>query len=183
MIAQIEDALLALVADVLGNTLKETGTLPGGWTHDTLQRALQFAPGVYVGFIGMVPGVNDRLHGRFTLYAVTKGPKDQHRRRGTPREIGAYEIIERLLSRLTDFTVEGAGRAEVRSVDNLFRDAMFDLGGTVYGIQLQFQNLCYADKVDPTTLDDFITFDARYDVDTDQDGEPDAHDYVTGLDQ
>lgn len=184
MIATIEDALLALISEVLGNTIRESGTLPGGWTHDTLQRALQSAPGVYVGFIGMTPGINaDRMHARFTVYAVTKGPKDLLRRRGTEREIGAYEIVERLLARLTDFAMPEVGRAEVRGVDNLFRDAMFDLGGTVYGIQLQFQDICFADLVDPATLDDFITFDARYDVDTHQDGEPDAHDYVTDLDQ
>ena len=183
-IATVEDAILAEVDAALGNTIRSRDTLPGGWTMDTLQRALQFAPGVYVAFQGLAqaqtPGHYD---GRFSVYVVVKGAVEADRRRGNARVIGAYDILELLLPRLDGLTVSGIGTLRVRGVDNLFRDAMFDLGGTVYGINLALGNMPFEYQADMSTLDDFVTFDAVYDLDPAQDGEPAAEDHVTGLDQ
>lgn len=180
VIAAVEDAVLEAVNTAVGAALRQTGSLPGGWTGDTLQRALQFAPGVFVGFNGMTPGRGQGFHnGRFSVYAVTKGVNDTDRRRGTGRVIGAYDIVEALLPVLDGLLVAEIGSAEVRGVDNLFRDAMFDLGGAVYAIQLQIPNMPFDGAVDPASLDDFITFDARFDINSAEADEPVAEDNVS----
>ena len=184
IIAAIEDALLAEIGAALGSAVRKTGSLPGGWTLDALQRALQFAPGAYVAFQGAKPGAGQGHHdGRFTVYAVSKGASESDRRRGNARVIGAYDMLERLLPRLSVLTVPDIGSIRIAGVENLFRDAMFELGGTVYGINLELPNMPFEYVADLASLDDFVTFDARYDLDTTQDGEPLAEDTVTGLDQ
>lgn len=141
-IAQIEDALIAAAGQVLGNTVRQIESVPGGWTMETLQRALQFAPGIFTTFQGAVPGTAPNyLNGRFTVYCVTKGADEQTRRRGNQRVIGAYDLVAALAPTLGGLLVTGVGTLVLRGVDNLFRDAMFELGGTVYGIQLEVPNM------------------------------------------
>jgi phage gp37-like protein len=155
----VEDAILAAVTAVLGATVKKMETVPGGWTFDTLKRALQSAPGVYVAFHGAAPGGADGyFDGRFSVYMVSKGASETDRRRGNQRVIGAYDMVERLLPKLSVLTVPDVGSAKVSGVDNLFRDAMFDLGGTVYGINLTMPNMPFDYQVDETTLADFVLF-------------------------
>lgn len=165
LIAAIEEAVLATVAQVLGSTVREKKSLGGGWTMEMLDKALQFAPGVYVAFLGggpmAQPGAFD---GKFMVYVVTKGALEPARRQGGLGTIGAYDILERLLSRLDGMLVPGIGSLVVTGIDNLFRDAMFDLGGTVYGIGLTMLNMSLLIDLDESSLDDFITFAADYDL-------------------
>ncbi len=184
VISTIEDALLAAVETALGSTVRKKESLPGGWTSDMLTRALQASPGVYAAFQGGRRGAGDGYQsGRFTVYVVAKGAREAERRRGNSRVIGVYEMLELLLPPLDGLAIPDIGTMEVTGIDNLFRDAMFDLGGTVYGIGLTLPNMPFDYLTDTTSLDDFITFDATYDIDTTQDGEPVAEDQVTGLDK
>lgn len=184
LIAAVEDAVLAEVAATLGGTVRKTGSLPGGWSVDSLQRALQFSPGVYVAFQGMTPGAGSEYHhGRFSCYVVSKGAAEADRRRGNARVIGAYDMLERLLPRLANLAVPDVGTLKLRGVDNLFRETLIELGGTVYGINLELPNMPFDYTADLATLDDFVTFDVVHDLDTTQDSEPLAEDHVTGLDQ
>jgi phage gp37-like protein len=162
LISAIEDKILAEAKDVMGNTVRLVETLPGGWTMETLKRALQFAPGVYVAFNGAVPGLDDGyLDGRFSVYTVSKGASEKDRRRGNPRVIGAYDMVEMLLPRLSVLSVADIGSAKVSGVDNLFRDAMFELGGTVYGINLTMPNMPFDYRADESALADFVLFHAE----------------------
>ena len=157
VIATIEDALVTEVKGVLGATVKKVETLPGGWTHKSLQRALQFAPGVFVAFNGGRGGISDGyIDGRFSVYLVTKGPGEEERRRGSGRVIGVYEMVELLVPALSVFAVPEIGSAVVNGVDNLFRDAMFELGGTVYAINLTMPNMPFDFEPDITGLADFV---------------------------
>lgn len=159
IIATIEDAIKAEVTTALGATVKKIETVPGGWTFDTLKRALQFAPGVYVAFHGAPKGQTDGyFDGRFSVYMVSKGASEEDRRHGNLRVIGAYDMLERLLPRLSVLDVPDIGSAMVAGVDNLFRDAMFDLGGTVYGINLTMPNMPFDYQADESVLADFILF-------------------------
>jgi phage gp37-like protein len=182
LIADIEDAIIAKAEDLLGNTVKEVVSIEGGWTLDMLKRALQFAPSVYVAFLGAKRGVSEGYHnGRFAVYVVTRAALAPARRRGTTREIGAYDIIELLSRNLDGMSVADIGTLTQQSIDNLFRDAMFELGGSVYGLMYEAANMPLGYEADETTLDDFITFHADHDIN--QDGEVDAADTVTGLNQ
>lgn len=167
MISGVEDAIIAAANAALGATVRKIETVPGGWTMDSLTRALQFSPGVYVACHGFAPGsADDCLDGRFTVYVVNKGASEEDRRRGNARVIGAYEMIELLLPRLSSMTVPEIGSLAVKGVDNLFRDAMFDLGGTVYGINLTLPNVSLDYQADESQLADFVLFHAEaYDED------------------
>ncbi|PLX49119.1 MAG: hypothetical protein C0613_08330 [Desulfobulbaceae bacterium] len=157
IITDIEDAIISLAAARLGSTVRKIETLPGGWTMETLKRALQFAPGVYVAFLGAKPGsVDGYFDGRFSVYMVSKGASETSRRRGNQRVIGAYDMIERLLPYLHVLDVEEIGSAMVSGVDNLFRDAMFELGGTVYAINLTMPHMPLDYEPDISGLADFV---------------------------
>lgn len=162
-ITTIEDALIAEAKAVLGQTVKEVESRPGGWTHDSLTRALQFAPGVYVGFMGAKRGAAEGYQDlRFSLYCVTKGVDDVARRRGTSKVIGAYDIAYLLLQNLDGFQVPQMGLVRCAGINNLFRDAMFDLGGAVYSLELIVPNVDCTYQADLTTLSDFVLWHADH---------------------
>ena len=182
VIATVEDAIVGHAKATLGfpdaPVVKVAETLPGQWTLEALRRALQHAPGVYVGFIGGPAGVTGGyLNARFALYAIAKGASEHARRRGTAVEIGAYDIIERLAVAFDQFSIDAVGSIFVRSVDNLFREAMFDLGGSVYGLTLEVPNMPWPDK-NTADLAPFITYHAEHSI-VPGDEEPEAIDEVT----
>lgn len=200
VIDTVEQALVDEAKAALGSTVRKVETLGGAWTLDALRRALQTAPGVYVAFLGGQRGTaTGYVNGRFGVYAVTKGPLEPGRRQGTPREIGAYDIIERLYSRIDGKTIAGVGSCQATEMANLFQEAMFDLGGTVYGITVGLPNMPMVYEADLASLADFATFNAQLDIpphesETEHDkwlqeppdyttSTPDAEDTVTGLDQ
>lgn len=166
-----EDAIAAGVKAALGfnaqppaPVVRQVETLPGNWTIETLKRALQFAPGVYVAFLGGAKNSDGGyIDARFALYAVTKGAREQERRHGNPREIGAYEIVSILGARLDRLDVPNIGALFVKSVENVFSEAMFDLGGTVYALTLELPNLPWDDK-DISGLSPFVTFEGTHSI-------------------
>lgn len=179
VISQIEDALLAKAELLLEDKVRVFESLPGGWTMDMLTRALQKAPGVYVAFQGLRESSHRQMFdGRFTLYCVTKGADELARRRGNSRVIGSYDMVCILAPVFARFTIDEIGTSRVRGVDNLFRDAMFDLGGTVYGIQIEVPHLSLSELDDGADLNDFESLLIQYDIDTDQEEEPLAEDNI-----
>lgn len=179
VIAAVEAAILAKVETTLGNTVKVKGSLAGSWTLDMLKRALQNAPGVYVSFLGARanPNVDGYMDGNFVVYAVTQGPVEALRRQGTPREIGAYEIVERLVPVLGGLGVADVGTIRVQDVTNLFKEATFELGGTVYGIALVLPNMPMTYQADLAGLAPFLLFHAEHSL-VAGDAEPAAVDEV-----
>lgn len=166
VIADVEAAIVNAAKTALGfpdaPRVKVVDSLPGPWTLDALKRALQSAPGVYAGFIGGSKGADGGyLTARFGLYAIAKGAIERNRRHGTPAEIGAYEMVEVLAVALDRLDVPNIGSVYVASVDNLFREALFDLGGSVYGITLEVPNMPWPEK-DITDLAPFMTYHAEH---------------------
>ena len=166
VIATVEDAIVATAKTALGfpaaPVVRVVDVLPGGWTLDMLKRALQAAPAVYVAFAGGAQQSSlGYVHGRFSVYAVTKGPVEEDRRRGNPRVIGAYDIVERLATHLDEIDVPDIGTLFVRGVENVFRDALFDLGGTVYALNTELPNMPWPKK-DISALASFVTFDGTH---------------------
>lgn len=166
VIATVENAILtqALASMPAANVVRDSGSLPGGWTLDMLRNALQFAPGIYVAFTGG-KSINHRaarIDAQFVVYAVTKEPLEISRRTGNRRPIGAYEMIESICAGLHQFLVPNLGSLDFVRLDNLFRDALFNLGGTVYaatfGIGLEFE-------LPEPNADIFTHFHADYDID------------------
>lgn len=180
IIATVEAAILAQVQTTLGAAVKVKESLAGSWTLDLLKKAIQMAPGVYVAFLSGRgnPDADGYMDGSFVVFVVAGGPLEAQRRQGTPRVIGAYEIVERLVPVLAGLNVPDVGTLRVQDVNNLFKEATFELGGTVYGITLSLPNMPMTYQADLARLADFITFAADYDLQP-ADGEIDAQDTVT----
>lgn len=163
-IATVEDAMIERAKRALGfpsaQVVKQVETLPGGWTLDMLRRALQAAPGVYIAFLGGQSTTSGGyVNARFAVYVVSKGVHEDERRRGNPREIGAYETAERLVVDLDGLDIADVGTLVLRAVENVFSEAMFELGGTVYALTFELPNLAFGMK----SIDDlapFVTFEA-----------------------
>lgn len=133
----IQQALLNAAEARLGNTVREYGTLGGQWSYDALSRALQTAPGVYASFVGGKPsGAPGYIGGEFAVYCVNKAALEPQRRAGTARVIGADEMALNLAAVLDRMLIPGVGSVRLQSIDNLFSEAMFELGGAVYGLRL-----------------------------------------------
>lgn len=177
IIGTIEDALLGIAKATLGDTIKQCQSIGGVWTEQSLQRALQFAPGVYVAFIGASKaGLLGYMNLSYSVYCVSKGSDDVNRRRGNPRVIGAYDLVARLSTAFSGAVLVDIGSIELQRIENLFADALFDIGGSVYALQLSIPNVSFATAQDVTGLDDFMTFDGRF---SQGDDAPLAHDIVT----
>tara|TARA_R110000850_G_scaffold40239_2_gene103726 strand:+ start:492 stop:1052 length:561 start_codon:yes stop_codon:yes gene_type:complete len=104
MIAEAEDAIVTAIKGVLGQTVKTVEILPGPWDQDALTLAFRRTPGVWVYFDGGQPGKGargNRLAGRFLVYAVTSHASGTRERQiGNSHQVGAYEIIERVVPTL-----------------------------------------------------------------------------------
>lgn len=161
-IATAEQFLIERTKSVFGATVREVKSLGGGWDIDSLKRALQFAPSVYVAFHGMA-AADVPVHAdlRFSLYVVTKGAQEEDRRIGTARVLGAYDIVSRLIPTFANAVVPALGSLKFQGCDNLFREAMFDLGGTVYALQFVLPRVSFEQELS-SDLDDFLTFDETY---------------------
>lgn len=179
VIATVEAAILAQVQAALGNTVKVRESLAGSWTMDLLKAAIQKAPGVYVAFLSGRgnPSADGYLDGSFVVYAVTGGPLEAQRRQGTPRVIGAYEIVERLVPVLAGLKVANVGTLRVQDVNNLFKEATFELGGTVYGITVTLPNMPMTYQANLASLAPFLLFHAEHSL-VAGDAEPAAIDEV-----
>ena len=110
MLAAAEDAIVQATQAVLGQSVRTVETLPGPWDQDALALAFRSMPGVWVYFDGGDAGRGrKRLAARYLVYAVTSHASGgRERQRGNSRQIGAYEIIERVVPSL-----DGHGAAEL----------------------------------------------------------------------
>lgn len=197
-ISRVEDRILAVCRERLGQTVRAIESLPGRWDQDMLRRALRMVPGVYVGFLGGKAD-EDRMEpeiaARYNVYAVTGHASGElARRRGDPVAIGAYEILERVIPGLHNLTIDGIGTMELRGIENIYSGKLDNQGVAVYGAAFEIP-LTFEPPVLPEDLSDFITFDAQYDVEPHHDREqhekwveeppdysasqPEAHDTVT----
>jgi len=180
-----EDALLEIAREKLGTHIREYDSVGGSWTVDMLRRALARAPAIYVAFVGSTDSANqpDHQDARFVLYVITASSRgESYRRRGDGHTVGAYQILNALCPALRDRVVEDVGTLKLKAVRNLFQEVLFDLGGTVYGIEVSVP-LDFIDAVDEQSLDDFITFDADYDPASEDDGRPAVRDHLTVQEQ
>src|SRR3546814_3865830 len=109
-------------------------------------------------------GTQGYLGARFSVYCVTKGADDLDRRRGTGRVIGAYDLVCQLAPVLNGLDVPDVGTLNLLGIDNLFRDAMFDLGGTVYSLQFELPNMDFTYQADLSGAEfvDFTTWHAEH---------------------
>lgn len=175
LIAKIEDKIIAecrMALTVNGRLLvREIDTIPGAMSADILQRLIQRSPGCYVAFID---GRASNLHSaafspRFDVIAVTQhAGGEKPRRRGDKTQIGAYKILEYIIPGVNNSQVKDVGNLQFDGVFNLFNNATFDLGATVYYARFVAHNVRLASGAVDQADQAFITFAADHDINADK---------------
>lgn len=180
-LAKIEDAMVAAIQAGVGNRVKVVDTLGGVWTLGMFRRLLQSAPAIYVASVSGRPvdGFDYTVDMSFEVfYLVANHGSGQAARRSDLREIGLYEMMQLTLPRLHGLTVPDVGTLKNDSVRNMFAELSLELGGTIWGARFRMPMISL-DSPTPVDLSLFKTFNAAWDLDQAQDGEPKAVDTLT----
>lgn len=137
MLAEVEDAMIERCRRVVGDHVQTIEDLPSGWTAQLLNAARRKVPGIYIswgGGRGDGDAQSATLAGRYVVYVVTgHASGERERRRGNNRQVGAYELLERIIPALHTLTVPDVGSLTLQSVDNLYSDQLDRQGVVVYG--------------------------------------------------
>lgn len=182
MIAAIEDAIIDRVKGHFGGALRTVDSIPGPLdSEDTLRKMLRAAPAVFVLFGGgrnPTPGKNlVELQGRWVLYVVTGHAGGQSdRRRGDGRQIGAYDIVQRLAPLLCGFCPADESALNLEDVANLYSGTIDSQGVTLYAATFSMR-MDLSALPDESTLDDFLLCHTDYDL-APADGTLDATDDI-----
>lgn len=164
LIAAIEDQLITVIKDHFNGVLKSVESLPSDFDAAEFNRVLRSAPGVFVVFSGgssVESPNNAQIRGQWTVVALTDNAGGElARRRGSQVQIGAYEIIERLVALLHDRTIVDVGTLKLQSVENLYNGALDNKGVAMYAAVFSLPMAFEINITDLSSLDDFIRFDS-----------------------
>lgn len=171
-ILAVENAIIAEIKTVLAvgsgaSNVRMVDSLPGDWDADMLKRLLRLVPGVFVAFIGgpalAASGETVMIEAHWTVIAATgHASGEAARRRGDAKQIGAYEILEKLLPKLHGFAIADEGSLSFVEVKNLYTGEIDKQGLAVYAAEFKMPMALPSD-IDLATLTPFVTFDAKYD--------------------
>ncbi|WP_422402556.1 phage protein Gp37 [Pseudomonas sp. GZD-209] len=161
MLAKVEDAMIERCRELVGDRLKAIEDLPGNWDEATLAAARRNVPGIYIAWSGgsAVTSGRPMINGRYAVYVVTgHASGERARRRGNGRDIGAYEILERVVPGLHGLSVDGVGTLRLERVDNLYSDQGDKKGVIVYGAVFTIDKMPFPAAKDASSLADFEIF-------------------------
>lgn len=167
MLAKVEDAVIERCKKLFGNHLKAVKDLPGGWDANTLRAAFRAVPGVYVAWSGGAATSGNRagIDSRYAVYVMTgHASGERARRRGDNRDLGAYEILERLVPGLHGLKIEDVGSLQLERVDNLYSDQLDKEGVVIYGVSFALNKMMFPAPMDVASLADFAIFHANHQV-------------------
>lgn len=174
-IKTVEDAIIAEIKTALTvgaqSLVRQVESLPGDWDADMLKQLLRLVPGVFIAFTGGVrsasSGESAMIDARFSVIAATgHASGEAARRRGDSQQIGAYELIERLVPRLHGFTIPDEGSLRVIDVQNLYTGAIDKQGLAIYAATLELPNMALPSVLDEATLTPFEKFEVQWDIPT-----------------
>ncbi|WP_312929106.1 phage protein Gp37 [Stutzerimonas nitrititolerans] len=177
MLAEVEDAIIERCERLVGNHVKTIEDLPGNWDEATLKAAKRKVPGIYIAWSGgaATKGGRAAIDSRYAVYIVTgQASGERARRRGNNREVGAYEILERVVPGLHGLAVAGVGTLQLERVDNLYSDRADQQGIVIYGAAFALAKMMFPAALDASELADFAIFHANHQV-------PDGPDTETHL--
>lgn len=178
MLAEVEDAMIERCQFLVGEHVKTVEDLPGNWDDATLKAARRKVPGIYIAWSGgaAVNGSRAAINGRYAVYVVTgQASGERARRRGSNREVGAYEILERVVPGLHGLSVAGVGTLQLERVDNLYSDRADQQGIVIYGAVFGLAKMMFPAALDASSLADFEIYHATHKVPAG----PDTETYLT----
>ncbi|HVJ53454.1 MAG TPA: phage protein Gp37 [Aliidongia sp.] len=163
VIAAVEDEIASALKTVLGPYVRACESVPAGITPEEWGDRLRATPALYVSFGGgeARPTRNPTLDGRFSVYAATGADgREEQRRRGSKVAIGAYQLVEYVVSIIHSKQIGAYGVPQLQDVSNLWSEVFDSLGLTVYAATFKIP-FDFPGVVDPDTLGSFQTFDGQ----------------------
>lgn len=161
MLAEVENAMIERCRELVGDRLKAIEDLPGNWDDSTLTAARRNVPGIYIAWSGgsAIASSRPMINGRYAVYVVTgHASGERARRRGNNRDIGAYEILERVIPGLHGMSVDGVGTLRLERVDNLYSDKADSSGIVIYGAVFMIDKMPFPAAKDASDLADFAIY-------------------------
>ncbi|WP_334471355.1 phage protein Gp37 [Arsenophonus sp. PmNCSU2021_1] len=164
MIVSTENALLARLHEVFGNTLRDIATHPGDWSEAGLRDVLLTPPSVYLVWLGAQAGqVKGVIDSRFVFYVVAEVINGAEGDRP-----GLYQIVTRLIAGLSGFRPGHAGPMRFEEGRNLYTEQQGQHGVVLYGTYFTCE-----EPVPPLLQDDGVDAYLRhYQTFTQTDGSP-----------
>lgn len=168
-IAEIEDHLITRINGHFEKKLKVVESIPTDFDAAEFERLLRSVPGIFISFgfgpaIKQGPTANATISGRWTVVCISgNAGGEKQRRHGSQVEIGAYEIMERVIPLLHDYTVPDVGTLTLVDSDNLFTGELDKKGVSMYAAIFSMPMSFESSLLDLNGLNDFVTFDAVYD--------------------
>lgn len=163
-VTAVENHLVKTTTDLFGKTLKAVDTLPGPLNIKVIKQMIRQAPAVYFVFLGGNNGTQPgSINARFDAFIFTAHASGQEARRlGDKSQIGAYQVLDRLLAKLHNNTVPEVGTLKLKRVSNLFSVSLSDdLGAALYAATFELQNMTFEGEDNLDDLADFVTFHAE----------------------
>lgn len=164
MIVSTENALLARLRALFGNTLRDIATHPGDWSEEGLRDVLLTPPSVYLVWLGAQAGqVKGVIDSRFVFYVVAEVINGAEGDRP-----GLYQIVARLIAGLSGFRPANAGPMRFEEGRNLYTEKQGNGGVVLYGTYFTCE-----EPVTPLIQDDGMDEYLRhYQTFTQADGSP-----------
>jgi phage gp37-like protein len=166
MIAAAEDAIVARIKKIAGDGLRACESLPANFDVAEVHARARLAPAVYVSFLGGEPlAENDLvLDARFAVFVLTGGGNELQRRRGAApaQGSGAYALMMLILPLLHGHTLKDIGTLTCTAVDNLYSDALDQLGVSLYSATFKVPVVLDASDDPEGDLAAFLHFHADY---------------------
>ena len=164
MLAEAENALVAKIRGaVIGRKLRDVGALPDLQGDSLVQKFATDSPAVYVAPLSTLNIRDSIMDIGFGVACVARNAGGQVvTRQGDGKIIGLYEMIEAVAALLDGFRA-GDVPLYATGVSMMSDDLLYRAGVQVAVITLHGQAKLLP-GIDETSLDDFVTFNAQYDI-------------------
>lgn len=175
MLGEAEQKVIDQIASSpLGARLRKVAALPR-ITAEVVRRIAVEHPAVYVS-PGELPIDGDSVGLEFDVLCVSKNARGyEAATRGDQATVGLYEMVDALLA----LTGPGATHGIIAKRARVLRSSEFEEVGIYAAVVTVALRESIPAEIDAATLDAFVTFDEKYDLDKSQTGEPVAEDTVT----
>ena len=194
MLADLENELIAMIqASPLGPKLREVDSLPELDGENLIKRFSTVSPAAYVAPANFSIERSGLALPRYGISLVAKNSRGQKEAlQGDGISIGLYQMVDAVLGMLNNGSTASSAWIAV-SLDFVHEELLFRNGLYVAVVKVEGSQVQLPDPIDETTLADFLTFHADYDITPFQtptvqaewsqqnyvDGQPDAQDDVT----
>lgn len=177
MIVDVENYLIEKITELFNGRLRLVDSLPGQLDQALIKAMAATTPAVYISFLGGRSN-NSTWLANWGLYVSTGLGDHKIRRQGDASIIGAYEIINLLISYFDGHTVPEVGSLRFERVQNLFNLKLDSYGVSVYGITFTLPMPFNDASAAGDALQNFVTYHAEHSL-APGDDEPAAIDEIT----